>query len=60
MGRSREVARKRRVRPPTVEFEFTDLNLTPFGIVSALVRTARRMGLFELLEEEMNRSPGFG
>ena len=46
-----EVLKKRRIRPPKVEFEFTDLDLTGFGGASILARTALRFGLFELLEE---------
>ena len=39
---------------PKVEFEFTDLDLTGFGGASILARTARRHGLFELLEEAVS------
>ena len=46
-----ETLRKRKIRPPKVEFEFTDLDLTAFGGASILARTARRFGLFELLDE---------
>lgn len=46
--------RKRKIRPPKVEFEFTDLDLTAFGGASILARTARRFGLFELLEEAVS------
>ena len=49
-----EVLRKRRIRPPKVEFEFTDLDLTAFGGASILARTARRYGLFELLDEAVS------
>ncbi|MDE0225404.1 MAG: transposase [Gammaproteobacteria bacterium] len=42
--------KKRRIRPPKVEFEFTDLDLTAFGGASVLAQTARRFGLFELLD----------
>ena len=48
--RSRKAASKRRIRPPKVEFEFTDLDLTAFGGASVLAQTARRFGLFELLD----------
>ena len=44
----------RKVRPPKVEFEFTDLDLTAFGGASVLARTARRFGLFELLDEAVS------
>ena len=40
--------------PPKVEFEFTDLDLTAFGGASILARTARRYGLFELLDEAVS------
>ena len=43
--------RKRKLRPPKVEMEFTDLNLTAYGGSSILAQTARRFGLFELLDE---------
>ena len=43
--------KKRKIRPPKVEFEFTDLDLTAFGGASILAQTARRFGLFELLDE---------
>ena len=46
--------KKRKIRPPKVEFEFTDLDLTAFGGASILARTARRFGLFELLEEAVS------
>ena len=46
--------KKRKIRPPKVEFEFTDLDLTGFGGASILARTARRHGLFELLEEAVS------
>ena len=46
--------KKRKIRPPKVEFEFTDLNLTAFGGASILARTARRFGLFELLDEAVS------
>ncbi|MCY4343257.1 MAG: hypothetical protein OXE83_06750 [Gammaproteobacteria bacterium] len=36
------------MRPPKVEFEFTDLGLTAFGDSSILARTAKRLGLFKL------------
>ncbi len=48
--RSRRAGGKRRIRPPKVEFEFTDLDLTAFGGASILARTAKRFGLFELLD----------
>ena len=37
-----------------MEFEFTDLDLTAFGGASILAQTARRLGLFELLEEAVS------
>ena len=40
---------KRKTRPPKVEFEFTDLDLTAFGGASVLAQTARQFGLFALL-----------
>ncbi len=43
--------RKRKIRPPKVEMDFTDLNLITCGGSSILARTARRHGLFELLDE---------
>ena len=49
-----EVLKKRKIRPPKVEFEFTDLDLTGFGGASILARTARWFGLFELLEEAVS------
>ena len=52
--RSRKAAGKRRIRPPKVEFEFTDLDLTAFGGASILAQTARRLGLFELLGEAVS------
>ena len=52
--RSREAAGKRRIRPPKVEFEFTDLDLTAFGGASILARAAQRFGLFELLGEAVS------
>ena len=36
--RSWKAAGKRRIRPPKVEFEFTDLDLTAFGGASILVQ----------------------
>ena len=48
--RSRRAAGKGRIRPPKIEFEFTDLDLTAFGGASILAQTAKRFGLFELLE----------
>ena len=42
--------KKGKIRPPKVEFEFTDLDLTAFGGASILARTTRRFGLFELLD----------
>ena len=52
--RSRKAAGKRRIRPPKVEFEFTDLDLTAFGGASILAQTARRLGLFDLLGEAVS------
>ena len=52
--RQRKAAGNRRIRPPKVEFEFTDLDLTAFGGASILARTARRLGLFELLGEAVS------
>ena len=46
--------KKRKIRPPKVEFEFTDLDLTAFGGASVLARTARHFGLFELLDEAVS------
>ena len=43
--------RKRKIRPPKVEMDFTDLNLTAYGGSSILAETARRYGLFELLSD---------
>ncbi|MXX15742.1 MAG: hypothetical protein F4Z52_00505 [Gammaproteobacteria bacterium] len=40
----------RKIRPPRVQYEFTNLDLTSFGGASVLARTAREFGLFELLE----------
>lgn len=54
--RSRKPSRKRqrKIRPPKVSYEFTDLDLTAFGGASILARTARRFGLFELLSEAVS------
>ena len=49
-SRFRKAAGRWRVRPPKVEFEFTDLDLTAFGGASILARTASWFGLFELLD----------
>ena len=51
-GKSRKdrAGTNRRTRPPSVQFEFTDLDLTSFGGASVLAQTARRFGLFDLLE----------
>ena len=46
--------KKRKIRPPKVEFEFTDLDLSAFGGASVLAQTARQSGLFELLEEAVS------
>ncbi len=46
--------KKRKIRPPRVDMDFTDLNLTGFGGAGILARTARRFGLFELLEEAVS------
>ncbi len=46
-GRARKI---RKVRPPKVTFEFTDLDLTAFGGSSILARTAHEFGLFDLLD----------
>ncbi len=43
--------RKRKIRPPKVDMDFTDLNLTACGGSPILARTARQHGLFELLDE---------
>jgi len=43
--------RKRKIHPPKVEMDFTDLNLTAYGGSSILAETARRYGLFELLAD---------
>ncbi|MXX06334.1 MAG: hypothetical protein F4Z71_06185 [Gammaproteobacteria bacterium] len=55
--RPRKPSRKkkqRKIRPPRVSHEFTDLDLTAFGGASILARTARRFGLFELLSEAVS------
>ena len=49
-GRKNRVGKSRKIRPPKVQYEFTDLDLTGFGGSSALARTARELGLFDLLE----------
>ena len=46
--------KKRKVRPPKVDMDFTDLGLTIFGGAGVLAQTARRFGLFELLEEAVS------
>ena len=46
-----EVLKQRNIRPPKVEFEFTDQGLTAFGRASILAWTAR---LFELLEKAVS------
>ena len=46
--------KKRKIRPPKVDFEFTDLGLTAFGGASILASTAREFGLFELLGEAVS------
>ena len=46
--------KKRRIRPPKVEFEFTDLDLTAFGGASVLARTACQFGLFALLDKAVS------
>ena len=43
--------RKRKIRPPTVEMDFTDLKVTAYGGSSILAETARQHGLFELLAD---------
>ena len=43
--------RKRKIRPPKVDMDLTDLNLTAYGGSSILAQTARQYGLFELLDE---------
>ena len=43
--------RKRKIRPPKVEMDFTDLNLTAYGGSSILAEIARKYGLFELLAD---------
>jgi len=48
------VKKRRKVRPPKVACEFTDLGLAAFRGSSILVRTAQRFGLFELLEEAVS------
>jgi len=45
---------RRKVRPPKVSYEFTELDLTAFGGSSILARTAQRFGLFELLSEAVS------
>jgi len=52
MKRTREMSRaERKIRPPKVEMDFTDLNLTAYGGSSILAETARRYGLFDLLAD---------
>ncbi len=46
-GRARKI---RKVRPPKVTYEFTDLDLTAFGGSSILAQTAHQFGLFDLLD----------
>ena len=46
--------KKRKIRPPKVEFQFTDLDLTAFGGASIVAPTARRFGVFELLDEAVS------
>ena len=46
--------KKRKIRPPRVGMDFSDLNVTVFGGASILARTARRFGLLELLEEAVS------
>ena len=43
--------RKRKIRPPKVDMDLTDLNLTTYGGSSILAQTARQYGLFELLDD---------
>ena len=50
--------RKRKIRPPKVDMDFTDLNLTAYGGSSILAQTARRYGLFELLDEAVRVKVG--
>ena len=46
--------RRRRIHPPKVAYEFTDLDLTAFGGSSILARTAQWFGLFELSGEAVS------
>ena len=50
--------KRRRIRPPKVEFEFTDLDLSAFGGTSVLAQTAPRFGLFELLDDAVSVKVG--
>ena len=43
--------RNRKISPPKVDMDFTNLNLTAYGGSSILARTARQYGLFDLLDE---------
>lgn len=49
MKKQRKPSRKRKIRPPRVAYEFTDMDLTAFGGASVLARTAQQFGLFDLL-----------
>ena len=45
--------RKRKIRLPKVDMDFTDLNLTAYGGSSILAETARQHELFELLADSV-------
>ena len=53
-NRGKHPGKHRKVSPPRVTFEFTDLDLTVFGGASVPARTARQFGLFELPEEAVS------
>ena len=53
-NRGKNPGKHRKISPPRVTFEFTDLDLTAFGGASVLAQTARQFGLFELLEEAVS------
>jgi len=50
-GKSRKSrgVKSRKIRPPRVQYEFTDLSLTEFGGASVLADTTRQLALFDLL-----------
>lgn len=49
-----ETLKKKKIRPPKVGYEFTDLDLTAFGGAPVLAKTASRFGLFELLDNAVS------